>query len=57
MAQRLRLEQSWRIVPLEALVAPAFVLPESIDQNDASVIEHVLIKKKSEWSEIFLDRN
>ena len=54
VAQRLRLEQSWRIVPIDALVAPAFVIPESLNQKDVSVVDHVLIKEKKHWSDLFL---
>ena len=55
IAERLRLEQSWRIVPLDALVGPAFVVPESHNKNDVSVIDHVLIKEKKQWSGLFLE--
>ena len=54
IAQRLRLKQRWRIIPLAALVGPAFVIPESLSQTDTSIVEHVLIKEKREWSDLFL---
>ena len=57
LCERLRLEQSWRIVPLDSIVAPAFVVPECTDQTTQSTIEHVLIKDKLEWSEIFLSNH
>lgn len=54
IAQRLRMEQSWRIVPLDALVAPAFVIPETMNKDDVSVVDHVLIREKKQWSDLFL---
>lgn len=52
--KRLRLEQSWRIVPCEAIRDPIFVIPEEVTQKDASVIDHYVINSKSDWRKFFL---
>ena len=54
IARQIRLEQSWRIVPLQSIVGPTFVIPEAVEQNGHAVVDHVMILPKSRWHEEFL---
>ena len=54
IARRIRLEQSWRIVPLQSIVGPTFVIPEAVEQNAPAVVDHVMVLPKSRWPDEFL---
>ena len=54
MSRRIRLEQSWRIVPVTSITAPVFVIPEDETQMNMSTIDHFWVREKLEWPGLFL---
>ena len=54
LCTRVRLEQSWRIVPLDSIREPAFVIPEDSTQLSTATIDHFAISPKDGWQETFL---
>ena len=54
LCTRVRLEQSWRTVPLDSIREPAFVIPEDSMQLSTATIDHFAILPKDGWQETFL---
>ena len=54
LSRRIRLEQSWRIVPVTSITAPVFVIPEDETQMNMSTIDHFWVREKLEWPGLFL---
>ena len=56
ISKRVRLESTWRIIPVEAIAGPAFVIPEDITQKQRTTVEHFIVNPKQSWSDKFLKR-
>ena len=56
-AKRFRLEKKWRILPIESIVCPIYVIQEHPSQCNDCVNEYVVINDKTTWYDSFLHKD
>ena len=53
-SKRFRLENKWRILPVESIIGPLTVIQDSVSQMDIGNVEYTVVNDKSTWYDGFL---